>query len=324
MLEKVKKNIFISLAAAALIYLAFTIYADFDQVISSFALFNWLWMPALLALAFLNYFTRFLKWHYYLGLLKIEISWVDSFAIFMSGLVMSVTPGKMGELLKAYLVKQISGEPISKTAPVIMVERITDFISVVFLAVIGALVFGYGLVIIVGTGVFFIAVTIIISNYNLSHSIIRLVSRIKFIGKHTEKIVIAYESAYLLLRPLPLLNMLVLSTVAWGFECVAYYLILLNFNLDINLLWATFIYTFSTIAGAITMLPGGLGVTDGTITFLVMQKGIGADIAVSSTFIARVVTLWFAVVVGIFSVSFYQKRFGKIKLESVANITNGG
>jgi len=324
MLEKVKKNIFISMAIAALIYLAFTIYADFENVINSFSQFNWFWLPGLLFLAFMNYVTRFFKWHYYLELLKIPISLVDSFAIFMSGLVMSVTPGKMGELLKAYLVKQITGEAISKTAPVILVERITDFISVVFLAVAGALVFGYGLVIVIGTGIFFIAVTIIISNYNLSHQIIDRLSRIGFIGRHTERIKTAYESAYILLRPFPLFYMILISIVAWGFECAAYYLILVNFNLDITLLWSTFIYTFSTIAGAITMLPGGLGVTDGSITFLLMQKGISADTAVSSTFIARAVTLWFAVIVGMFGVSLYQKRFGKIKVESIANLSNGG
>ncbi len=36
MLQKLRKKILISLAAAGLLYLAFTIYADFDQVINSF------------------------------------------------------------------------------------------------------------------------------------------------------------------------------------------------------------------------------------------------------------------------------------------------
>ena len=64
------------------------------------------------------------------------------------------------------------------------------------------------------------------------------------------------------------------------------------------------------------MLPGGLGLTEGSLTYLLMQKGIAADISVATTFIVRVVTLWFAVLVGIVSLSFYQKRFGKIKTES--------
>jgi uncharacterized protein (TIRG00374 family) len=65
------------------------------------------------------------------------------------------------------------------------------------------------------------------------------------------------------------------------------------------------------------MLPGGLGITEGSLTYLLVQKDVPMDISVATTFIIRVVTLWFAVLVGIISLSFYQKRFGKIKIESI-------
>lgn len=324
MLDKIKKNILISLAIAAFIYLAFIIYADYNEVASAFIKFNWIWLPVILALSFLNYVTRFMKWDYYLRVLDVKISRKDSFAIFMSGLLMSVTPGKMGELLKCYLVKQITADPISKTAPIIFVERITDFISLVMLAITGAYVFNYGRIVVVGTGIFFLLVTLIISNYNLSHKIINYLNKISFMAKHSQKLRLAYESAYLLLRPGALFYMIFVSLIAWAFECYGYYLVLENFNLNINLLWSTFIYTFATIAGAITMLPGGLGVTDGSITFLLMKKGVSPELSVSSTFIIRAVTLWFAVLIGIISVALYKRRFGKIKLETVVNLSNGG
>ncbi|HEX2963834.1 MAG TPA: lysylphosphatidylglycerol synthase transmembrane domain-containing protein [Ignavibacteriales bacterium] len=319
MLEKVKKNIFRSLAVAAILYLAFTIYADYRSVISAFARFNWLLLPLLLLLTFVNYLTRFYKWDYYLKVLKVRISKVDSFAIFMSGLIMSVTPGKMGELLKSYLVKQVSNEPISKTAPIVMVERITDFISLVLLALIGAYVFNYGRIIVIGTGIFFILVTLVISHKRLSFYLIDLIVRIGVLKKHGARIRTAYESVYLLLRPWPLTYMVVISFFSWFLECLGYYIILFNFGLHFNILWPTFVYTFSTIAGAITMLPGGLGVTDGSLTFLLIRNKVPKDIAVSSTFIVRAVTLWFAVLIGVFSVSFYQHRYGNISVETSIN-----
>ncbi|MGE5458534.1 MAG: UPF0104 family protein, partial [Methanococcaceae archaeon] len=64
MLEKVKKNIFTSMAIAALLYLLFIIYADYRNVIAAFGRFNWLWMPLLLILSLMNYLTRFFKWDY--------------------------------------------------------------------------------------------------------------------------------------------------------------------------------------------------------------------------------------------------------------------
>jgi uncharacterized protein (TIRG00374 family) len=84
-------------------------------------------------------------------------------------------------------------------------------------------------------------------------------------------------------------------------------------------LWATFCYGFATIVGAITMLPGGLGITEGSLTFLLIQKGSPKEIAVASTFIVRIVTLWFAVLVGVISVTLYQRRFGKVNLETLSN-----
>jgi len=106
--------------------------------------------------------------------------------------------------------------------------------------------------------------------------------------------------------------MLMLSTVAWFFECLGYHIILTNFEVELGLFWASFSYAFATIVGAVTMLPGGLGATEGSLTFLVMQEGFSKEIAVASTFIVRVVTLWFAVLIGIISVTLYQVKYGKI------------
>ncbi len=315
LLEKFKKNLFISIAAAAVIYLALTIYADFDSVLQAFRSFNWLLLPLLLLLSFLNYISRFFKWHYYLNLLKINIRFKDSMAIFFSGLIMSVTPGKMGELIKSYMVKQISEDPISKTAPIILTERITDFISLVFLALAGAYIFDYGKAIVIGTGVFFIVIIYLISHKRLALKVIDILTSWKLLSKFSVSIRTAYESSYTMLKPKPLFLMFILSLISWFFECFGFYLILKSFSIDVTLIWPTFAYSFATIAGSITMLPAGLGVTEGSLTFLMIGSGIAKNIAVTSTFILRVVTLWFAVLCGIVSLLFYQKRFGKISFE---------
>lgn len=321
MLKKVKKKILISIAAAGLIYLAFTIFADFNEVANAFKSFNWLLFPLLLILSFCNYLIRYFKWDYYLSILQITVKKIDSFSIFMSGLIMSVTPGKFGEVLKSYLLKQISGVPISKTAPIIFVERITDFVSLILIAVIGAFSFDYGKGVIIGVVIFFFFLLIVLSNKNIALSIISIFEKINFLKKYISNIHYAYESSYIMLRPMPLFYMTLLSLGSWFFECLGYYLILITFNLDISILWSSFSYAFATIIGAITMLPGGLGVTEGSLTLLLVEKGAANEVAVASTFIIRAVTLWFAVLVGIISVTLYQRRFGKIILETI-NETN--
>jgi glycosyltransferase 2 family protein len=315
LLKKLKQKVIISVVIGGVLYLAFTIYADFTQVITAFGKFNLLLLPLLLVLSFLNYFARFLKWDYYLSVVKVKMKKIDSLSTFMSGLIMSVTPAKLGEVLKSVLVKEITGEPISGTAPIILAERITDFLSLLLIAIVGAFVFDYGGNITIFVAAFFIFLIVIISNKKIALPIINFSERIPIIKKYIHNIHSAYESSYQLLKLKPLILMTILSLISWGFECSGYYFILVNFNVNFGLLWASFSYSFSTIIGAISMLPGGLGLTEGSLTYLLIEKGIAADIAVATTFIVRVVTLWFAVLVGIVSLSFYQKRYGKIKIE---------
>ena len=232
---------------------------------------------------------------------------------------MSITPGKFGELFKSYLVKQINNEPISKTAPIVFAERITDFLSLVIISLIGAYIFDYGREITVIIGIVLILGIIIISNRSIASFIIKIFSRNKILGKHTKSIQTAYESSYKLLALVPLVKMTSLSIISWGFECAGYYLILKSFSVEVSFVWASFAYAFATIVGAVSMLPGGLGVTEGSLSYLVISQGYTKEIAFASTFIVRVVTLWFAVLIGVISVIIYQNKFGKIEFELNAN-----
>lgn len=317
MFEKLKKKLLISIAIAGMLYLAITIFADFRQVASAFRNFNWLLLPVLLLCSMCNYLVRFSKWDYYLKLINVKVSKIDSLSVFMSGLVMSVTPGKMGELMKAYLIKQLTDTPISKTAPIIFVERITDFVSLMLIALVGAYYYNYGRAIVLSISVFFFIVIAFLSNRKIALPVLKLLEKNSYLSKHLSKIHNAYESSYLMLQPVPLIKMTIVSLVSWFFECLGYYIILVNFpiKIQITLLWSAFSYCFAIIVGAISMLPGGLGVTEGSLTFMLVEKGAAVQYAVASTFIIRAVTLWFAVLIGVISVSAYQRRFGKISFE---------
>jgi uncharacterized protein (TIRG00374 family) len=310
LLKKIRKKLLISIALAGLLYLGFTIYAEIDQLIIAFKKFNWLFIPLILLLTLFNYFARFLKWQYYLLLLDVKIKLPDSILIFFSGFVMSITPGKMGELLKSYLIKEVTNTPVSKTAPIILLERLTDFVSLIIIAIAGAYYFEFGKEISVGVGIVFLLIIIILGNRKLALPIIKFLERFKILHKHIESFHNAYDSSYKMLRFKPLILMLLLSTAAWFFECLGYHIILSNFEAELGLFWASFSYAFATIVGAITMMPGGLGATEGSLTFLVIQEGFSKEIAVASTFIVRVVTLWFAVLIGVISVTLYQIKFG--------------
>lgn len=319
-MQKIRDKILLSIALAALIYLGFIIYGDFEKLTKSFQDFSWHLLPVLLILSLGNYFSRFFKWEYYLKLIGVKIPGSDSLSIFMSGLVLSITPGKMGELLKSYLIKQADSTPISKTAPIVLAERITDFLSLTIMALAGAYYFNYGKNIALIIGLMIISGIFIITSKKIFNKVLFIISKIKIFSRHTGKIQSAYDSSSKLLALKPLVSMTLLSVVSWGFECLGYYLILKDFGLNANAAWSFFSYSFSTIVGALSMLPGGLGVTEGSLTIMTMRRGFSESDAFASTFIIRAVTLWFAVLVGAIGLLFYQKKFGKVTIDTQSQL----
>lgn len=310
MFKKYKQRIFLSIIAGVIVYLVFSIYADFDNLAKAVIGFKWIYFPFVLVLSLLNYLVRYFKWEYYLSLLNIRIKKINSLLIFLSAFTMSVTPGKLGEVFKSYLLKEENSTSISYSAPIVIAERLTDFLSIVILCLIGAVVFNYGKVLIVITGLIFVLVIILISYRTLSIKMITLISRIQFFEKHAIRLRNAYESIYLLIKIKPLFVVIVLSVVSWFFECVGFYIVVNSFTetVEVSILSATFIYAFSTLLGAIMMLPGGLGATEASLTGLLIYLKIPEALSVASAIIIRIATLWFAVVIGIIALTIYQKR----------------
>jgi len=242
--------------------------------------------------------------------------------IFLSSFVMSVTPGKVGEVFKAYLLKEQNGTPIAKSAPIILAERITDFISLIMLSLVGAIMFGYESKLILIIGGLFIVLILLISSKKISYGIIGFFELFAFFNKISHKIHTAYDSIYKMVRIKELTICIFLSILAWFCECLGTYIVINSFGgvnpVHVDIYVSTFIYGFATIAGSVTMLPGGLGATDASITFLLISlKSITESVAVAATLLVRVATLWFAVIIGIAAVLYYQRLSNKKVTEMV-------
>ena len=135
--KSIGRTIVFSVAAGVAIYVGISVYNDWRKVGDALAQFSWAHALAGFALAALNYLLRFGKWELYLRQLGVKIPFADSFKIFLSGFSLTVTPGKVGEVLKAYLLRETHGVPMARTAPTVVAERATDLLALVALSVIG-------------------------------------------------------------------------------------------------------------------------------------------------------------------------------------------
>ena len=132
-----------------------------DRLQTAFDRFDLVYVPIALLLALVNYLVRFARWHLYLKVLRIPLTVFDSLIVFLAGLILSVTPGKAGEFLKAYCIKSKMGTPVSKSAPAVLAERLTDYIALILLAFIGIFSFQDG-VIPLGIGLVVMATIVLI------------------------------------------------------------------------------------------------------------------------------------------------------------------
>ena len=113
------------------------LYADFGSLGDELASFRWELFPLALALTALNYLLRFFRWQRYLAKVGIEVPAGRSLSIFVAGLTMTVTPAKLGELLKSGLLKRGLRRAGAALGAGRLAERATDATGVVVLAVVG-------------------------------------------------------------------------------------------------------------------------------------------------------------------------------------------
>jgi len=311
-------------AGGAAVYLAIAWWAGGRDVARDLGAFRWSAMAIGCALALANYALRFCKWELYLRRLGIRVPLGDSLQIFLAGFSLTMTPGKVGEVLKAYLLRETHGVPMARTAPTVVAERLTDLIALLALAIggVGALAAG-GRTFMWFAGGLVAAILIVASWRALVHAILDGAARLggpdSFIGRAMPKLREFYDAMYELLRPAPLVAATALSIGAWAAECAAFWVVLHGFpGADASLKLCTFIYASMTIAGALSFLPGGILVQEAGMIELLMHgaRGISKPTATAATFVVRVCTLWFAIALGIAAVLLVRRRM-RVALDAI-------
>ena len=136
-MSKLERRLFAGIVLAIVIYVAFALVADIRDVGASLARFRWSALAVGFALASTNYVLRVLRWLLYLDALELRIPRGRAILCFFAGFAMTISPGKIGEVLKSYLLKRSDDIPVATTAPIVIAERLTDVLALLALVVVG-------------------------------------------------------------------------------------------------------------------------------------------------------------------------------------------
>ena len=258
-----------------LVYVGMAMWADAGAVATALRRIPLWVIPACCALSFANYLVRFLKWQRYLVLLDVRLDTTTSFLTYLSGLSLSVTPGKMGEVFKCFLIKQVNGTPIHTTAPIVVAERFTDLLGYLILVAIGGLqtMPEHAWIFWVTLGICAVALALagsaIFANFTAG-----LFKRLPYVWRLVPRIEGSFASTRILLAPKEIFMPTLVSVIGWGLECTGFWLIANSVSDgSVPYLYAVFAYAFSAVIGAVLIIfPGGLGITEYSMGKLLVKR----------------------------------------------------
>ncbi len=281
------------------LYAAFVISSDISLLIDKFQKFNFVYLPPAFLLVLFSYFIRSLRWDSFLKTLSIDIPMKKSISLFFAGLGFGITPGKLGEVIKSHLLKKDYNQPFSKTAPIVLVERYYDLVGLLIISIVGIWFIELEKTVIISSLGVIIVALIVSQQRRPVLKILEKLGSVSFLKKIIKKLLETFETIHFLLKPKLYAKSVGYSVTAWLIESFAVYLIFLGFNIDLELPTIILIFAVSSIIGGLSMLPGGIGLTEGGMVGLLLLEGIDYTSAISVVLLVRIVTLWFSVTIGL-------------------------
>ena len=324
-MQSLKRNLVLALVLSVAVYLVIAILSDLGELAEAFRRFNWLLAPVILGLVALSYVGRFFRWAYYLRLLGVSLPLGQNAAIFAAGLSMTVSPGKLGEVLKSVFIRRASGTPVARSAPAVVAERVTDGTGMISWGLLGALTFDFGLQALIAFSIAMVGAVAVFRSKRLSLLAEKVMSRLPLLNRMAPHLSEFHGASNELLALRPLLLATVISFLAWGLEILAVYLCVVGMGVEMAFLVVVFIFAVSSLGGALSMVPGGIGVAEAGLVGMFTTVGrLSGGLAGALTLLIRLATLWFATFVGILGLLFVRRVIGEPVGEAADEAVSGG
>lgn len=247
-------------------------------------------------LSFISYLIRFFRWHLCLLWMGEKVGLLDNLGIYLSGLVFSSSPGKVGETFRCFLLLRHS-VAVPKGLAAFLADRLGDLLGVCALGVVAEFAqrgaFGPTSALLLAIAVASFLVKRFVNIQGAGGSVCRGL-RLPFANVWAEALrcwmslwsgwVPACCSA--------------LAAVAYGMQALVFILICSRVGVDVGLAQALGVYVFATFFGAASMVPGGLGVTEGVLAVQLVWLGVPSELAVAIALVARLLTFGFGMLTG--------------------------
>ena len=268
-----------------------------------------LWqIGVLLGLSLINYGFRGLRWHLFARRLGLHTGLFQNMRHFIGGFAMSVTPGRIGELVRMRWLRRETGWSFERTAPLALVDRASDLVAMALILAMAVVLSATGF-----SGAIPVTIAALIAAYvatrpsllgGLAMFAYRLVGHWP---RLFARIRTAARSLQRFSNPTIMTAASALGLIGWLAEGFAFYMLLMWMGADIAFWTAIGIFVFATLAGGLTGAPGGVGGAEAAMIGLLMLEQVPLEISLPATLIIRVTTLWFAIGIGFLTFPFAER-----------------
>ena len=254
----------------------------------------------ILALSLGNYLVRALRWHVFARHIGLAIPLRRNLAYYFAGFTMTTTPGKIGDLLRLWMLERGHGYHYHRTMPLIFGDRLADVNAALLLVLVSSVAFpDYWWI----SGLAFAASILATTAFAYPGAFMAVVNGLYHaVGRHRPRLFAMARRTLRFTARLFTWRLFVatvlLSACGWLAECTGFYIVCREFGIALPFLQAVFIFTFAMFVGSAAMLPGGLGGIEAVMIGLLVGLGHGFEVAVAATAVSRLTTLWFAVGLG--------------------------
>jgi uncharacterized protein (TIRG00374 family) len=302
------KGALLGFVLVTVLYVGALVWADAGQQRVPSALV-WQALPVLLGLSLSSYAVRFARWHWLLVRAGHRTPPGPGFLAYLSGFAFTATPGKVGELFRMrYLVPR--GVPAWRVLAAFVCERLFDLVAVLMLAALA----------IRRQDIFAVALAFVLLFLGLVLGLAwrpgvlsRLAARARRAGlRRIARLLRTLRNGLRGCRtwatPLDALVCLGSGLVAWSLTAASFVWLLSHLGVALPLGTAFSVYPLAMLAGAASMLPGGVGSTEATLVALLSWSAVPLATATLAAIGIRLATLWFAIVCGFVALGLLEWR----------------
>jgi uncharacterized membrane protein YbhN (UPF0104 family) len=309
-------------AAAVLLYVGLASWSDPAQVMTVMRGFPVRAGATVGALVLSGLALRALRWHYYTRVLELGVPAVPSILAFLAGFAFTATPGKVGEVVKSFLLRRRFGARLSHTAGTLVVERVTDLLAVLVLAAGGLAGGGWGDPgvapgergggwVLGASAVVLAAALAFLLSARLQEAILGGLARVPGLRRVASGLPPLLRSSRQLLTAVPLATGLALAVAAWSCEALALHTILHALGAGVPRAGAFFAFAAASLLGVLSMLPGGLGGFEATMVLILGELAVPPSTAVAATLLFRLGTLWLVSLLGLVVLGWWVMVHGR-------------